>query len=257
MSSGLDETGLEPHRRFDAAASSYSQARPPYPPEVVPWLVVNAALAPGDPVLDLAAGTGALTAPLVEAGLAVTAVEPSAGMRAVLAERAPGAGAVDALAEKLPFAGGSFGLVTVANAWHWFDPDAAHAEIRRVLAPAGYLAVLWNVEDRSDPLSRRIDDVKLQVLERSSTPGPHEEEPLGWDRHFERVAEREFRFVHRPESIAAYVASWSLVANMPDAERDRFLDEIRTWAPQGPVELPFRVTATIGRRRPRPGGGSG
>ncbi len=117
--------------------------------------------------------------------------------------------------------------------------------------------MLWNVEDRSDPLSRRIDDVKLRVLERSSTPGPHEEEPLGWDRHFERVAEREFRFVHRPESVAAYVASWSLVANMPEAERGRFLDEVRGWAPPGPVELPFRVTATIGAPRRGPAAASG
>lgn len=248
VSSGVDEPRLEPHRRFDAAASSYSRARPPYPPEVVPWLFESAGLAGGDPVLDLAAGTGALTAPLVDAGLTVTAVEPSPGMRAILGERAPGAGVVDALAEDLPFAAGSFALVTVANAWHWFDPQTAHAEIRRVLATGGHLAVLWNVEDRGDPLSRRLDDAKLRVLERSSTPGPHEEEPLGWERHFERVAHREFRFVHRPASVSDYVASWSLVANMPAAERGRFLDEIRAWAPPGPVELPFRVTATLGRR---------
>ena len=249
MSAETDETGLEPHRRFDAAAVSYSKARPPYPPEVVPWLAENAVLAPGDPVLDLAAGTGALTAPLVEAGLAVTAVEPSAGMREVLAERAPGAGAVDARAEDLPFADGTFALVTVANAWHWFHPAKAHAEIRRVLAPGGCLAVVWNIEDRSDELSRRIDDLKLRVLDRSATPGPHEEEPLAWDEHFEPIAFHEFRFVHRPPSVAAYIASWSFVANMPEPEREGFLDEIRAWAPDGTVELPFRATAALGRRR--------
>jgi SAM-dependent methyltransferase len=247
VSADRDDPGLAPHRRFNAAAASYSRARPPYPPEVVPWLVDEAGLAPGAPALDLAAGTGALTAPLAEAGLAVTAVEPSEGMRAVLGERAPDAGVIDALAEDLPFADGAFELVTVANAWHWFDPAIAHAEIRRVLSPAGCLAVLWNVEDRSDPVAQRLDDVKLRVLDRSSTPGPHEEEPLGWDEHFERIARREFHFVHRPPSVDAYVASWSLVANMGDDERERFLEEIRTWAPPGPVDLPFRVTATLGR----------
>jgi SAM-dependent methyltransferase len=247
--SASEEARLAPHRRFDAAAASYSSARPAYPAEVVPWLVERAGLAPGDPALDLAAGTGALTMPLVGAGLAVTAVEPSGEMRRVLAERAPGAGIVDALAERLPFASGSYRLVTVANAWHWFDPETAHAEIRRVLAPGSHLAVLWNVEDRTDRLARRLDDLKLRVLDRSATPGPHEEEPLGWDRHFERTDHTEFRFVHRPASVAAYVASWSLVANMPEEERERFLDDVRSWAPAGPVELPFRVTATLGRRR--------
>src|SRR5687768_10503313 len=78
MARETDETGLAPHERFDAAASSYSQARPPYPPEVAPWLAQTVGLAPGDRVLDLAAGTGSLTAPLAGAGLEVTAVEPSA-----------------------------------------------------------------------------------------------------------------------------------------------------------------------------------
>jgi SAM-dependent methyltransferase len=249
MTTRSDEGRLVPHRRFDAAASTYSRARPAYPPEVVPWVAEASGLAAGERVLDLAAGTGALTAPLVDAGLAVTAVEPSAGMREVLRERAPAAQIVDALAQDLPFADGEFPLVTVANAWHWFDPATAHAEIRRVLRPGGHLAVIWNVEDRSDPLAQRVDDLKLRVLDRSAIPGPHEEEPPGWDSHFEQVAAREFRFVHRPPSLAEYVASWSFVANMPDAEREDFLDEIRGWAPRGPVELPFRVTATLGRRR--------
>ncbi len=170
-------------------------------------------------------------------------------MRTVLAERAPAAGVVDARAEALPFADDAFSLVTVANAWHWFDPATAHAEIRRVLSPAGRLAVLWNVEDRSDPIARRVDDLKLRVLDRSFTPGPHEEEPLGWDEHFERVAQREFRFLHRPPSVDAYVASWSFVANLGEDERESFLDEIRAWAPAGPVDLRFRVTATLGRPR--------
>jgi SAM-dependent methyltransferase len=247
--SASEEGRLAPHRRFDAAAASYSSARPAYPAEVVPWLVEAAGLAPGDPALDLAAGTGALTARLVDAGLAVTAVEPSSQMRRVLRERAAGAGLVNALAERLPFASGCFRVVTVANAWHWFDPETAHAEIHRVLAPGAHLAVLWNVEDRTGRLARRLDDLKLRVLDRSSTPGPHEEEPLGWDRHFERTGHAEFRFVHRPSSVAAYVASWSLVANMRGAERERFLDGVRSWAPAGPVELPFRVSATLGRRR--------
>jgi len=91
--------------------------------------------------------------------------------------------------------------------------------------------------------------VKVKIPDRPTMPGAHGEEPPGWDRDFERVAHREFKFVHRPESIASYVSSWSLVANMPADERERFLGEIRAWAPEGPVELPFRATATVGRPR--------
>src|SRR5712675_123146 len=62
---------------FGAAAGQYQRGRPEYPKSAVEWLVPRGAKA----VLDLAAGTGKLTRSLVEAGLKVTAVEPSAGMR--------------------------------------------------------------------------------------------------------------------------------------------------------------------------------
>jgi SAM-dependent methyltransferase len=250
--SAPEENRLAPHRRFDAAASDYSRGRPADPAEIGRWLVETAALAPGAPALDLAAGTGAMTVPLADAGLAVTAVEPSAPMRAVLAERAPSADVVDALAESLPFPDAGFRLVTVANAWHWFQPETAYPEIRRVLAPDGRLAVIWNVEDRADELSRRVDDLKLTVLDRSAVPGPHEEQPLGWDREFVTAERAEFHHVHRPPGVVEYVSSWSFVANMPADERERFLDGIRAWAPAGPVDLPFRVTVTLGRPRRDP-----
>ena len=50
---------------FGAAADSYQRGRPQYPQTVVEWLVPRRARS----VLDLGAGTGKLTRPLVEAGL--------------------------------------------------------------------------------------------------------------------------------------------------------------------------------------------
>jgi SAM-dependent methyltransferase len=244
------DSPLDPHRRFDVVASGYAIARPAYPPDAVRWLLDETSAEPGAEAMDLAAGTGALTGPLAEAGLAVTAVEPSGPMRAVLAERVPSAEIVDAVAESLPFADGRFELVTVANAWHWFRPETANPEIRRVLAADGRLAVVWNVEDRDDELSRRVDDLKLGILGLAAAPGPHEEQPLGWDREFETAARAEFRHIHCPPGIVEYVSSWSPVANMPADDRERFLDGVREWAPEGPVELPFRVTVTLGRPRP-------
>jgi tRNA/tmRNA/rRNA uracil-C5-methylase (TrmA/RlmC/RlmD family) len=72
---------------FGAAADSYQRGRPAYPQSVVEWLIPRRARS----VLDLGAGTGKLTGPLVAAGLKVTAVEPSPGMREQLAAAVPGA----------------------------------------------------------------------------------------------------------------------------------------------------------------------
>ena len=63
--------------------------RPTYPPQAVARLARELDL--GDRhVLDLAAGTGKLTALLVGTGAGVVAVEPVAEMRAVLDARSPG-----------------------------------------------------------------------------------------------------------------------------------------------------------------------
>ena len=62
-------------RGFEAAAERYERE---YPPPAVDWLVAQLGLAerPGARVLDIGAGTGKLTRPLLERGLRVIAVEP-------------------------------------------------------------------------------------------------------------------------------------------------------------------------------------
>ena len=62
--------------QFASIADVYERGRPEYTPAVVGVLAAELGLAPGAPVLDLAAGTGKLTRALVAAGLGVVAVEP-------------------------------------------------------------------------------------------------------------------------------------------------------------------------------------
>ncbi|MFP3393901.1 class I SAM-dependent methyltransferase, partial [Brevibacillus sp. SIMBA_076] len=81
------------------------------------------------PVLDLGAGTGKLTADLTERGLDVAAVDPSPEMLRVLRQRLPEVDAHEGTAERIPFADAAFGLVLVAQAWHWVDADRAIPEV--------------------------------------------------------------------------------------------------------------------------------
>ena len=55
---------------FGAEAAAYDRARPSYPPDAVAWLIANLGIAPGRRVVDLAAGTGKLTALIAGAGSA-------------------------------------------------------------------------------------------------------------------------------------------------------------------------------------------
>src|SRR4051812_40459047 len=122
---------------FALSAQAYEEGRPGYPPAALEPLKLGA----GMTVLDLAAGTGKLTRALAASEATVIAVEPVAEMRAALPESVT---ALDGTAETIPLEAGSVDLVTVAQAFHWFDGPAALAEIHRVLVPGGRLAVLWN-----------------------------------------------------------------------------------------------------------------
>ena len=85
-------TAADPHDHATRAASFshgadvYAVARPSYPDAAVDFLVPPGA----QRVLDLAAGTGKLTASLVARGLDVVAVEPSEPMLERLTETLPG-----------------------------------------------------------------------------------------------------------------------------------------------------------------------
>lgn len=140
---------------FDRAAEVYDASRPGYPAGAVAWITEGIT---GD-VLDLGAGTGKLTASLVEAGLHVTAVDPSPEMLRVLGERLPAVDARLGTGEELPVPDASQRLVVSAQAWHWVDPSRAVPEVARALGPGGRLALLWNDRDERVDWVRRLGEL--------------------------------------------------------------------------------------------------
>src|SRR5204863_4913380 len=116
------------------------RGRPSYPPAAVDHVVATLGITPGRRVLDIGAGTGKFTELLLPTGAAIVAVEPVAEMRAKVAAL-PGVEVHDGTGEALPLPDTSVDAVTVAQAFHWFDPAAALAEMARVLRPEGGLAL--------------------------------------------------------------------------------------------------------------------
>jgi SAM-dependent methyltransferase len=112
---------------------------------------------PVDRVLDVGSGTGQFSGPLARwTGAAVTALEPSAAMRAeaasgAAADAAAGAAvrSVAGRAEALPVAAGTVDLAWLSTVVHQFDDLAtAVAELRRVLRPGGRALVRGYVADQ-------------------------------------------------------------------------------------------------------------
>jgi SAM-dependent methyltransferase len=231
---------------FSRSAEAYERGRPRYPAEALALL--TARLPEGAHVLDLAAGTGALTRPLVEAGIDVVAVEPVAEMRAALPASVR---ALEGTAEAIPLGPGEVHAVVVGQAFHWFDGDAALAEIHRVLRPDGVLALFWNRRVESDPVNRAFD--RLVDPYREDTPTHRHD---AWRAAFARTSlfvslgEHELPNEQRldADGLAARVGSISFIASLGAAERERVLQRAREIAGAGTVTVPYRTEVQMWRR---------
>lgn len=231
---------------FARSAAAYERGRPGYPDAAIGHLL--GLLGPEALVLDLAAGTGKLTRPLVAAGLRVIAVEPVAEMRAALPAAAR---ALEGTAEAIPLAAASVDAVTVGQAFHWFDGDAALAEIARVLRRGGPLALLWNRRVEDDPVNAAIEE--LLAPHREDVPTHRGD---AWRAAFERTTlfgpldERVFEHSQEldAEGLEARVGSISFIAALDPAERERVLARARALAGDGSVVVRYRTEVQACRR---------
>ena len=203
---------------FGSEASAYERGRPSYPPEAIDWLLPPDART----VLDLGAGTGKLTARLVERGLDVIAVDPIAEMLEVLSTSLPDTPALLGTAEEIPLADNSVDAVLVGQAWHWVDPKRAIPEVARVLRPGGRLGLVWNnrderlgwVRDLGRIIGHEVDPFTYEV--RLPEPFTSSERHLvEWTNYI------------TPQAVIDLVASRSYCITSPTEVRDRTLERVR------------------------------
>ncbi|MDI3314755.1 MAG: class I SAM-dependent methyltransferase [Mycobacterium sp.] len=203
---------------FGAEAAAYERGRPSYPPEAIDWLLPAGAR----DVLDLGAGTGKLTARLVERGLHVVAVDPIPEMLDVLRSSLPETPALLGTAEEIPLADNSVDAVLVAQAWHWFDPARAIPEVTRVLRPGGRLGLVWNTRDERlgwvRELGRIIGRDGDPVHNKVTLPPPFAEQ----QRHHV-----EWTNYLTPQALIDLVASRSYCITSPAEVRAKTLERVR------------------------------
>lgn len=144
---------------FGSVARDYDRYRVGPPPEIVARITPS----PCGSILDLGAGTGALTRLLSGRIPEVIAVEPDQRMRDVLAENCPGVTVLEGTAERIPLPDARVDAAVVSSAWHWMDPLRAIPEIGRVLRESGTLGLIWNRRDRSVPWVSDLESFRRRV----------------------------------------------------------------------------------------------
>lgn len=138
---------LRSTERFSDRVADYVRYRPDYPAALLEWLRAAQGVTPAWRVADVGAGTGISSKMFLDAGHSVIAVEPNAAMRSAALEWLggnPKFKAVDGRADATMLADDSIDLVSVAQAFHWFDPAATRREFHRMLRPGGLAAIYWN-----------------------------------------------------------------------------------------------------------------
>ncbi|MEU5191607.1 class I SAM-dependent methyltransferase [Streptomyces klenkii] len=137
------------------------------PAAALDWLLPDGC----ETVVDLAAGTGALTRRLVDRVRHVVAVEPDPRMRETLARNCPEVRLLPGTAERMPLPNSRADALLVSMAWHWMDPQRAMPEIARVLRGGGTFGVLWNHRDLSVAWVTELDRFTRALRVRVSGQG--------------------------------------------------------------------------------------
>ncbi len=152
---------------FDAAALDYDRFRPRYPERLFDDIVDLAGLRAGARGVEIGAGTGIATGPLIERGIDLIPVEPSPAMAAVGRRR---------LGDQARWFVGRFedleleepvDLVVACNSWHWVEPAIGLERAAAALRPGGSIALVWT------PVVRwGSDDFERGLTEAFGAPWP-------------------------------------------------------------------------------------
>ena len=200
-----------PLDRFSGHAAAYARYRIDYPTDLYEFLLPHV---PGrHRAWDCATGNGQVALALARYFEHVDATDLSSS-QLEQATLHPGITYRVAQAETTPFAEGSFDLITVGQALHWFDVSAFHQEARRVLKPGGVMAEWgYGLNRVNDPIDALVGHIYRDVV------GPF------WDPQRQHI---ETEYQHLPFAFnrlqhARFVARrhWPLAG---------YLNYLRTWS---------------------------
>jgi SAM-dependent methyltransferase len=133
---------------FNVSDTAYDNFMGRFSMRLAPVFADFVGIEAGQRVLDVGAGTGALTAELVKRGADASAADPSPPFVAALRERFPDIGVHEAAAEKLPWPDEVFDAALAQLVLTFMrDAPVGFAEMQRVVRPGGVVAAcMWDRE---------------------------------------------------------------------------------------------------------------
>ena len=253
---------------FDRAPDDYADARPGYPEQLFQLLVDRCGLAQGTIVLEVGAGAGQATLPVLGVGARMTVVEPGRALAELVAARTAGMDVqiMNDTFENADLPQQSYDIVAAATAFHWVDPGVGYRKCASVLRTGGWLALWWNVygdDDRPDPFEDELRvilsskaphlvgegnaallyaldaDARIGEITETGAFGLVEQHIIRWDGH------------HSAQDLRQMFATFSPWLNLPDDLREELLDDVAALARDrfsGAVVRPYQTVAYLAQR---------
>lgn len=154
--------------RFTGLAKVYARGRPTYPAAAIDLIIDRCKLDAHSCLIDVGCGTGISSRLFAERGIQVIGVEPNADMLAQARAHARNDTShnqqanlqyVEGTAENTNIGAESADAIVCAQAFHWFHPYQSITEFCRVLKRSGWIALMWNERNESDPFTKEYGDL--------------------------------------------------------------------------------------------------
>jgi ubiquinone/menaquinone biosynthesis C-methylase UbiE len=243
---------------FSIGSADYSRFRPDYPPALYDF--IYAQCSSFDAALDCGTGNGQVATVLSKQFAKVCATDISQN-QLEQAPTSPNIAYSLQRAEQTSFADASFDLITVGQAYHWFDFDAFTREATRLLRPGGIVAIwTYGLIRINEALTPLLDHFYRHVT------GPYWDEERKWvdmkyqtiPFHFDEI-ETDFRFQitshFNLSTLKGYLNTWSGIRHFIHQEGynpvDQFIESLQPLWPATPLKVTFPGFIRIGKASSR------
>ena len=203
---------------YSEHAKFYSY-RPNYASKAIDMLMRYVEAKTGDDaykVVDVGAGTGNLSALLIEKGLLnITAIEPNDAMREIGEVRLKNVKWIKANSTATGLPAEETNWVTLGSSFNVADRVLVLKETARILKKGGYFTCMWNHRDLNCPIQKTVEDIIVSFIPKYERGVRREDQRPFLEKYatdFENICYIEVDFfVHR--TIEEYISAWKSVKN--------------------------------------------
>ncbi len=154
-------------RRFSDRVDNYTKYRPSYPNALIEYINNRFEIYKKNIIVDIGSGTGKLSELLIPISKQIVAVEPNDKMRSAAESKLTKYNnykSVNGTVENTTLKDRSIDLITIAQAFHWFNIDKAKKEFQRILKSDGSVLIIANMRLFNTPFLQEYEKALNELI---------------------------------------------------------------------------------------------